>query len=136
MRYVAQASRLLGPNANLIVGSAVTPSPNSSGSGPAVQSGVTPSPVPITSLFQSWEGSFLAAPILWVGVLVAFVIVWKLIEEHRGGKENFAKIRVDATNMVKLFVMVLVSFIIARFLFTKYSIPGVSSTVLYGIGQG
>lgn len=136
MRNIANATRVLGPDANVVVPAFATPSLPNGNTGSPVNGAVAQSPVPIAQVFSNWQGSFLAAPIVWLLGLVLFLVAWKLIEEHRGGKESFAKIRVDGTNEVKLVFMVLVGFIVLRFMATKISIPGVSSVVLYGLGQG
>lgn len=137
MRNVAVASRVYGPDANVAVVPQFASAGSTYGNTGAPANGAAPSsPVPITTLFQNWQGSFLGAPVVWLAGLVLFLVAWKLIEEHRGGRENFSKVRVDATNEVKLVFMVLVGFIVLRFLMTKISIPGLSSVVLYGLGQG
>lgn len=134
-RYVAAASRVLGPNANVVVGQSIAPGPSHGNSGSPTNGDTTASPVPITSIFSNLKGSILAQPIVWLFALVLFLAAWKLIEEHRGGQEGFSKIRVDGTNLIKSTGMVLLGFIILRFSFTKVSIPGLSPIVLYGVGS-
>lgn len=133
-RYVAAASRVLGPNANVVVGQSASPPPSNGNTGSPANGDTSGAPVPITSLFANLKGSIIAQPIVWLFALVLFLVAWKLIEEHRGGQEGFSKIRVDGTNLIKSTGMVLIGFIVLRFGFTKVSIPGLSPIVLYGVG--
>jgi hypothetical protein len=133
-RYVAAASRIYGPNADLTVPSTASGALSNGNTGAAANGETSSAPVPITNVLQGWQGSIMAQPIVWLFGLVLFLVAWKLIEEKRGGAETFAKIRVDGTNLVKVTGLALLGFIILRFTFTKVSVPGLSTTVLYGLG--
>jgi len=54
------------------------------------------------------------------------------IEEHRGGKEAFSKVKVDGTNLIKIGLMATIFLIIARYFFARYSVPGISDLIVGG----
>jgi hypothetical protein len=64
--------------------------------------------------------------------LVLVLVAWKLIEEHRGGKEAFSKVKVDGTNLIKIGLMATIFLIIARYFFARYSVPGISDLIVGG----
>jgi hypothetical protein len=100
--------------------SALSAGPSSSGS------------VPVTSVLQGLQGSIMASPLAWLWALVLFLVAWKLIEEHRGTKEEFTKIRVDGTNIVKVGVMAVIFLIVVRYFAARYSVPGLSDLIVGG----
>lgn len=88
--------------------------------------------IPVTTAFQNLQGSILGQPLTWLFALVLFLVAWKLIEEHRGGKEAFAKIRVDGTNIIKVGLMATIFLIVVRYFAARYSVPGVSDLIVGG----
>ena len=85
--------------------------------------------VAISTVFEGLRGSIFGKPLTWLFGLILVLVAWKLIEETRGGKEAFTKIRVDGTNMVKIGLMAMIFFVIAKFFATRYDVPGLSAFV-------
>jgi hypothetical protein len=133
-RVAASITDVYGPSANLMFPStsaANAPLPGSTNT--ALSAGPTSSgSVPVTAVLQGLQGSIFSSPLTWLWGLVLFLIAWKLIEEHRGTKEEFQKIRVDGTNLVKVGVMAVIFLIIARYFAARYSVPGLSDLIVGG----
>ena len=135
-RVAASITDIYGPSASLLFGNTAAAAapmggPVSTGTAQSQGPGGTGS-VPVTSVLQNLQGSIFAQPLTWLFGLVLFLIAWKLIEEHRGGKEAFSKVRVDGTNIVKIGVMATIFLIIVRYFAARYSVPGVSELVIGG----
>ena len=134
-RTAANISDIYGPSASALfpttaaapvyVGGSTQTQSSASGIGGAGQ-------VPITSALQSLQGTVAGQPLTWLFGLVLVLIAWKLIEEHRGGKEAFSKVKVDGTNLIKIGLMATIFLIIARYFFARYSVPGISDLIVGG----
>src|SRR5690242_14388004 len=61
--------------------------------------------MPITQLFAGWYGSVLAQPLVWLFGLIGILILYKLLEEHLGGREVFAEMKIGLNNFVKVGLM-------------------------------
>jgi len=136
-RIAASITDVYGPSANLMFPStsAAPLGPGGStgtnlGAGGAVVGGS--GAVPVTNVLQGLQGSVLAQPIAWLFGLVLFLVAWKLIEEHRGGKEAFQKIRVDGTNIFKVGLMAVIFLIVIRYFAARYTVPGLSDLIVGG----
>lgn len=134
-RTAANISDIYGPSASALfpttaaapvyVGGSTQTQSSASGIGGAGQ-------VPITSALQSLQGTVAGQPLTWLFGIVLVLIAWKLIEEHRGGKETFQKIRVDGTNIVKVGIMAVIFLIVIRYFAARYSVPGLSDLIVGG----
>jgi uncharacterized membrane protein len=67
---------------------------------------------------------------------VLFLVAWKLVEEHRGGREIYHEVKIGGSNIVKIGIVALIFFAIARFITARYNIPGFSSFVQFATGSG
>jgi hypothetical protein len=134
-RVAASIADIYGPSSSLLFGTtAATAAPIGPGvsSGTATNQGVGTGSIPVTQVLTNLQGSVLASPLAWLLGLVLFLVAWKLIEEKRGGKEAFAKIRVDGTNIIKVGFMAVIFLIIIRYFAARYSVPGLSDLVIGG----
>ena len=137
-RLTATLSDFYGPTATAAAGSSTMGA--ALPAGPAVATNTNLSSgiggaggsVPVTSVLAGWQGSILARPLTWLFGLVLVLVAWKLIEEHRGGKEAFSKVKVDGTNLIKIGLMATIFLIIARYFFARYSVPGISDLIVGG----
>lgn len=106
----------------------------------APQSGASNTPagtgqaIPVISLFGNLKTSFLNQPIVWLAAVVLVLIIWKLIEEHRGEVEDFKEVKIGISNWAKIGIMMILFFATAKFLATKYDVPGASKLVVYATG--
>lgn len=132
MRLIATKADMYGPSASTQTSRTQVLNVNSNPSPSAVQKRATG--VPVTQVLVGLKGSILAKPLTWLFGLVGLLIAYKLIEEHRGGKESFEEIKLGLNNVVKIGLVAMLFFIIARFLFTRYDVPGASNLVLYATG--
>lgn len=131
MRPIATLQSVYGPQANPTLSSGQM-AINSPLGASQTQSGQQA--VPVTSLFPALSKSFLARPVYWLVGFVLFLVAWKLLEEHRGGREAFTELKIGGQNMFKVGIMALIFFAIVRLLATRYSIPGASPFVLFALG--
>ena len=134
MRQVASVNGFYGPSAQQLFPSTSAASVSAPGStGTNISTGATSGgAVPVTAVAQGIQGSIMGQPLTWLFGLVLFLVAWKLIEEHRGGKEAFSKVRVDGTNIIKVGVMAVIFLIIARYFAARYSVPGLSNLIIGG----
>lgn len=130
---IATKSDMYGPSAGIDMRQSYL-NANNSGSNGNMQS--APKQIPITQVFTGLKGSVLGQPLSWLFGLVLLLVAYKLIEEHRGGRESFEEIKIGLNNVVKIGLIAMLFFVIAKFLATRYSIPGASSFVLYATGNG
>lgn len=86
-----------------------------------------PSGIPITQLFAGWYGSILGQPLLWLFGAIGLLVLYKLLEEHLGGREIFAEVKIGLNNFVKIGLMALIFIVIGKLIFTRYTIPGITS---------
>lgn len=131
MRTIAQRADLYGPSAGLTMRETTLSNTPATG-GNETQTGT--SSVQQTSLFPALAGSIFSKPIVWLFGFIGVLIAYKLIEEHRGTREEFQEIKVGLNNVVKVTLMVLVGFAIVKFLSQRYSVPGVSPFLTYATG--
>jgi hypothetical protein len=137
-RFSATLPDFYGPTAAASVGNNTSAASMSLGTGASTNANLSSGPggaggsVPITTVFANLEGSIFASPLLWLFALVLFLVAWKLIEEHRGGKETFTKIRVDGTNTIKVGLMAVVFLVVIRYFAARYRVPGVSDLIVGG----
>ena len=137
-RLTATLSDFYGPTAAASAGSTTAGASLPVGAGASTNTNLSSGigggggSVPVTSVLSGWEGSILARPIVWLFGLVLVLVAWKLIEEHRGGKHTFQKIRVDGTNTIKVGMMAVIFLICVRYVFARYSVPGISDLVVGG----
>jgi hypothetical protein len=132
-RVSASISDVYGPTASLLfpdtaAGTNMLPGVSTATNASSVAGGS----VPVTSVLQNLQGSVLGQPLVWLFGLVLFLVAWKLIEEKRGGKEAFQKIRVDGTNIIKVGFMAVIFLIIIRYFAARYSVPGLSDLIVGG----
>jgi len=132
MQTIATKADLYGPAAGVTTLRDGLLNANSLPAGNNVQS--TPSAVPITTVFGNLKGSILGKPLTWLFGLIGVLIAYKLIEEHRGGRESFEEIKIGLNNVVKIGLVAMLFFVIAKFLATRYDVPGASSFVRYATG--
>jgi hypothetical protein len=133
MRQVAQASRVLGPSASLIVPSQATYA-NASAQGGGSNGALSPSATqstPMTStatqpIFTGLNGTFFGLPTTWFLLAILLLVAWKVFEEKRYGEETFAKIRLDVTNIFKISFAAGIGFFVFKTSQTLYPIPGLS----------
>ncbi len=135
-RVAASITDIYGPSASaLFPTTAASAAPIGSGVSTGTAVGNAPGAagsIPITQVGQNLQGSILGQPLTWLFGLVLFLVAWKLIEEKRGGKEAFQKIRVDGTNIVKVGTMAVIFLIIIRYFAARYSVPGLSDLIVGG----
>lgn len=104
-------------------------SPVSTIGGPVQGAGVSNTSgqgVTVMQLFGNLKGSVLGAPLTWLFGLIGLLVLYKLVEEHRGGREGFSEIKIGLNNLVKVTLFAVVGIVIGKFLFTKYDVPGLS----------
>ena len=135
-RVAASITDVYGPSANLLfpttaaapIGTGGSTGTNQTSAG-SLQGGQS---VPVTQVLGNLRGSILGQPLAWLFGLVLFLVAWKLIEEKRGGKETFTKIRVDGTNIIKVGTMSVIFLIVVRYFAARYSVPGLSDLIVGG----
>lgn len=132
MRAVASKGDLYGPSAQSATVRSTILNANASNSSPSVQK--TSAQIPVTQLFGNLRGSIMGKPLTWLFGLIGVLIAYKLIEEHRGGKEAFDEVKIGLNNTVKIGLLAMLFFVLAKFLATKYEVPGASSFVRYATG--
>lgn len=132
MRLLATRADMYGPSSHSVTSRMSILSGNSSSSSPNVQKGVTA--IPVTTLFSNLRGSIMGKPLTWLFGLIGVLIAYKLIEEHRGGKEGFEEIKIGLNNTVKIGLLAMLFFVIAKFIATRYDVPGASAFVRYATG--
>jgi hypothetical protein len=76
------------------------------------------------------QGTAAAHPIPWWIALIVVLIVWHLVDS-RGGNESksVSELKIGVGNAFKTSLMVGVVFTLAKWVFTYYTIPGVSPLV-------
>lgn len=129
--FTATRGDLYGPSSQSVTSRTVF-NANASSTAPSVQK--TPAAVPVTQLFGNLKGSILGKPLTWLFGLIGVLIAYKLIEEHRGGKEAFEEVKIGLNNTVKIGLLAMLFFVLAKFLATKYEVPGASSFIKYATG--
>lgn len=122
MRPIVTRADLYGPSAGVSY-SGVQKSPGATESAQGS--------VPVVELFGKMKTSVMANPIMWLAGVILALVAWKLIEEYRGGEEEYHEVKIGVSNWAKIGFMVLVFFATAKFLATKYDVPGASKFVLY-----
>lgn len=123
-------------NANGGVAAGNTTAQNVSTTTPTTAGGSSQYSIQVVPVLQGLQSSFLAYPFTWLVLAVGLIIAYKLIEEHRSKtKTEFSELKVGGNNFVKVGLMVLIFFAIAKFLFTKYNVPGLSAFVKYATGN-
>lgn len=134
-RIAASISDIYGPSASALFPS-TSAAPitvgGSTGTAMSASGQAGAGAVPVTTVLQGLQGSILGQPLTWLFGLVLFLVAWKLIEEHRGGKETFQKIRVDGTNIVKVGIMAVIFLIVVRYFAARYDVPGLSDLIVGG----
>lgn len=135
-RVAASITDIYGPSASSFIGgTAAASAPIGSNVSTNAALGQGPGgtgAVPVTAVLSNLQGSIMGQPLTWLFALVLFLVAWKLIEEKRGGKEAFSKIRVDGTNIVKVGFMAVIFLIIIRYFAARYSVPGLSDLIVGG----
>jgi hypothetical protein len=137
-RLTATLADFYGPTATASAGSSTSAASLTVGPGASTQTNLSSGlggaggSIPVTQVLKGWQGSILGSPLTWLFGLVLFLIAWKLIEEHRGGKETFTKIRVDGTNIIKVGLMAVIFLVVIRYFFARYNVPGVSDLIVGG----
>jgi hypothetical protein len=131
-RVAASIGDVYGPSAALLFPDTSARSTPTAGVTTSTNATTLGDSVPVTSVLQNLQGSILGQPLVWLFGLVLFLVAWKLIEEKRGGKEAFQKIRVDGTNIIKVGFMAVIFLIIIRYFAARYSVPGLSDLIVGG----
>jgi uncharacterized membrane protein len=132
MRLIATQADMYGPSMGGTVATSELHLPGAMTS--AAGTGATGQAIPVTQLFTNLRASIFGQPITWLIGLVLFLVAYKLIEEHRGGREAFEEIKIGGNNIVKVTFMVLLGFFFLRFILTRYEIPGLSPFVHFATG--
>ena len=134
-RVAASITDIYGPSASLLFPSTAA-NPVAVGGSTGTVTGTAGlaggGSVPITEVAGNLKGSILGQPLAWLFGIALVLVIWKLVEEHRGGEEAFQKIRVDGTNLVKVGLMATVFLIIARYFAARYNFPGLSDVIVGG----
>lgn len=126
MRTITTRADLFGPSAGISYSMPNAPqSQNSSGQG---------QPIPVTTVFGNLKNSIFSQPLTWLAGFVLFLIGWKLLEEKHGVSEDFKDVKIGVSNWFKIGIMMVLFFAVAKFLTTKYDIPGFSKLVGYATG--
>jgi hypothetical protein len=131
MRAIATLQSVYGPGANAVGGTTFATTPTGvQGSSPSADTRNTADlsavPIPITQVFTGLQGSVMGQPLTWLFGLVLLLIAFKLIEEHRGGREAFSEIKLGLNNVVKIGLSAVLFIVVTKFLFTRYDVPGLS----------
>lgn len=133
MRVISTQGDVYGPSAGLAKGQSSLSAPSVA---PGTQTGAALSQkMPIMQVASNMQNSVLDNPILWLGAIVAFFALWKMVEEKRGGHEAFREIKIGGTNIVKVGGLAFAFAIILKFLTRRYIIPGLSPLVAYVYGS-
>lgn len=131
MNVIATRADLYGPASGMTLRDTLL-SANGTSAGNNVQT--TQQAVPVTTVFANLRGSIVAKPLTWLFALVGVLLATKLIEEHRGGQESFEEIKIGLSNVVKIGLMAMLFFVIAKFVATRYDVPGASPFIKYATG--
>lgn len=132
-RMIATKADLYGPSASTQTARTAYLNANSTSTSNGIQK--TQAAIPVTQLFANLRGSIVGKPLTWLFGLIGVLIAYKLIEEHRGGRESFEEIKIGLNNTVKIGLLAMLFFVIAKFLATRYDVPGASNFVRYATGS-
>lgn len=133
MRVIATQADMYGPSARSATARTTLLSANSASDPNSIQR--TQTAIPVTTLLGNLRGSVMGKPLTWLFGLIGLLIAYKLVEEHRGGKESFEEIKLGMNNVVKIGLVAMLFFVIAKFLATRYDVPGASSFIRYATGS-
>lgn len=124
MRNVASVTSIYGPSAQAMFATpAAAATDTRSVNAPAASAPA----IPITTIGANLRSSILGQPVLWLFGLIGLLVLYKLIEEKRGTREEFSEIKVGLSNVVKIGLSAVVFIVVTKFLFTRYDVPGLSS---------
>lgn len=133
MRVISTQGDVYGPSAGLAKGQSSLSAPSIA---PGTQQGVGVSQkMPVSQVASNLQNSMLDNPLLWLGGIVAFFALWKMVEEKRGGHEAFSEMKIGGTNILKVGGLAFAFAIILKFLTRRYLVPGLSPLVAYVYGN-